>query len=428
MLTIKAFLTGIVGVSLCMANINGIVTDTGTAPLSGAVVQLEKGGQTATTGTDGRFTLTVSTAVLSGKNIPLPNSLSAGIAGNLLKLTIAQRSAVEVSIFDLNGKLLSTVCQAMDAGSHCIALPQHGAGIYLYKVKAGNNEFVLKGNAVGVTTFGSSQGSSSQSLKKQAKVTAAINDIIAATKTGYLNYQCVQYNFDTTGIVIKMIVSAGTVTDTDGNVYQTVRIGNQAWTAENLRVARYNDGTAITKEPDSTAWDNMYKNNLTTPAYCYYKNTINADTIKKWGALYNWYAVDTKKLAPAGWHVPSDAEWDTLQYYLIANGFTWDGTTDTSGNRKIAKSLAAKTTWTTNATMGAIGNDLTMNNRSGFSALPGGRRERDGTFSLQSYSGQWWSATERFGTYSRSLFYGSDVLYREYTTGCGFSVRLVRDN
>ena len=132
-----------------------------------------------------------------------------------------------------------------------------------------------------------------------------------------------------------MIVCAGTVADADGNVYQTVRIGNQkfvaqVWTVENLRTTKYNDGTPIPHLTDSVAWIND-----TLGAYCYYLDTTSGNIIKKYGALYNWYAVDTKKLAPKGWHVPSDEEWNTLQDYLIANGYNFDGTT--TGN-KIAKS------------------------------------------------------------------------------------------
>ena len=100
------------------------------------------------------------------------------------------------------------------------------------------------------------------------KVTTTINDVIAVIKDGYLNYRCVMYNSDTTGVEIKMIVCADTVRDIDGNLYQAVRIGNQVWTVENLRVTKYNDGTAILNVTDSGAWFN-----IATQAYCYYKNT-----------------------------------------------------------------------------------------------------------------------------------------------------------
>jgi uncharacterized protein (TIGR02145 family) len=174
---------------------------------------------------------------------------------------------------------------------------------------------------------------------------------------------------------------------------------------------------------DSAAWKA-----LTTPGYCYHNNTTNADSIKKYGALYNWYVVNTKKLAPKGWHVPTDAEWDILQNYLIANGYNWDGTT--TGN-KIAKSMAAKTDWETSATPpGAIGNDLTKNNRSGFSALPGCYRGIDGNFYLCSILGFWWSATELDAStaYYRDLSYFVDILLKyNYDKRCGLSVRLVKD-
>jgi uncharacterized protein (TIGR02145 family) len=422
----KAILTGLVSVSLCMAEISGIVTDTGTTPIAGAVVQLENDRQPVTTGADGRFTLVISAAVLHGKSTSLANGLSAGIIGNLMTVTVTERTIVEVATFDLNGKALSTVRQTMDAGTHSIALSQRGAGIYLYKVKSGKNEFVIKGNSVGGVSSGSggtAQDPSSNSLAKQAKSMATINDVISVTKTGYLNYRCVQYNSDTSGIEIKMIVCAGTVTDIDGNVYQTVRIGNQVWMAENLRVTKHNDGSAISLVTDSAAWEGIEYSNLPTPAYCYYNNTTNADSIKKYGALYNWYVVspaNTKKLAPAGWHVPSDSEWTILENYLML---------------KVAKSLAAKTDWVTYTTAGTIGCDLTMNNSSGFSALPGGSRFDIGSFNYQSRYGYWWSATafNANATVAWSRYFGFDSVrpirfFLGSQEGDGFSVRLLRDN
>jgi uncharacterized protein (TIGR02145 family) len=429
MLPIKVVLTGLLGVSACMANISGVVTDTGSTPIPGAVVQLETGGWTATTGADGSFTLSASTGILPVNGKLLPNGLSAGITGNLMTMAIGERAAVEVATFDLNGKALSNVRQTMETGVHTIALPQRSAGVYLYKVKSGNGEVVLKGNSVGRGSSGSgvtAQGPSSNRLAKKAAV--AINDVIAATKTGYLNYRCVQYTSDTTGLQIKMIASAGTLTDTDGNVYQTVQIGTQVWTVENLRVTKYNDGSSIPLDTSTATWGNA-----TTPMFCYYSNTTNSDSIKKYGALYNWYVVNPlnpKKIAPTGWHVPTDAEWDTLQNNLIAKGYNWDGTT--TGN-KIAKALAAKTDWVSTGA-GNPGNNLTKNNSSGFSALPGGYRDGGSLFYGQGWGGgYWWSATEDGATNAdgRGILWGNDHLGRlntYYGKSCGFSVRLVKDN
>ena len=428
----KALLAGLFGVSLCLANISGVVTDTGSTPISGAVVQLEKGGQTAITGADGSFTLVTSAGILPVKGKMLPNGLSAGITGNLMTVAIGERAVVVVATFDLNGKALFHVRQTMETGVHTIALPQRSAGVYLYRVKSGNGEVVLKGNSVGGGLSGSgvtAQGQSASRLAKKAM--APINDVIAVTKTDYLNYRCVQYSSDTTGLKIKMIVCAGTVTDTDGNVYQAVRIGNQIWTVENLRVTRFNDGTAIPLDTSTATWDSLWGNGLTISisAYCYFNNITNTDSIKKWGALYNWYTVNTGKLAPKGWHVPTDSEWEVMQNYLVINGHNYDGTTDTT-NDKIAMALAAQTDWQAYIGVGTPGNTLTMNNSSGFSALPGGYRNIDGSFNSQGYYGGWWSSTESNASFTwfRSLLYDSVYLYRvNYSKSCVYSVRLVKD-
>jgi uncharacterized protein (TIGR02145 family) len=221
-----------------------------------------------------------------------------------------------------------------------------------------------------------------------------------------------------------------TVTDADGNVYRTVKIGNQVWTTENLRTTKYNDGSPIPHAALQTTWDSSFYN--LQDAYCYYKNTTNADNIKKFGALYNWYAVNTGKLAPAGWHVPTDEEWDTLMTYLITNGYNWDGANE--GNN-IAKSMAAKEKWESSNMDGAIGNDLTKNNKSGFSAVPGGGRDpadadHKGFYGIDSV-GCWWSSTDWGSTctWNRSLSYDFSDFLRPFSgKNCGFSVRLVRNS
>jgi uncharacterized protein (TIGR02145 family) len=389
-------------------------------------VQLEKGGQSATSGADGSFTLIISSAVLFLNGVLLPSGLSAKLLGNVLNVTIAEKVVFEIASIDLTGKTHSTVRQTLNAGDHIIALPQQGSGLYFYHIKAGHNKFALKGISINGLLHGTCQGTCSNSaLTKPATTTATINDVLAVSKIGYLNYRTVIGTSDTTGLDIRIIASAGSVADVDGNVYQTVKIGNQVWMAENLATTKYNDGTPVTLDTSTEAWGMETKEK-----YCYYNNTTNADSIKKFGALYNWEVVNPanpRKIAPSGWHLPSDSDWDTLQNFLIAKGYNWDATT--TGN-KIAKSLAAKADWVTSSTPGTIGCDLTKNNSSGFSALPGGFRSVLGDFCNLSNNGYWWSATEydAGAALARRFFHVSDNLYRrDYIKSCGFSVRLLKD-
>jgi uncharacterized protein (TIGR02145 family) len=214
-----------------------------------------------------------------------------------------------------------------------------------------------------------------------------------------------------------------TVTDYDGNVYNIVTIGTQVWMAENLKTTKYNDGTDIPLVTDNTVWST-----LITPGYCLYNN--DATTYKAtYGALYNWYAVSTVKLCPSGYHVPSDVEWTTMENYLIANGYNYDGTT--TGN-KIAKALAAATSWTPSSITGAVGNTdyPAKRNATGFTALPGGYRYNGGTFADVGRDCDWWSATE-FGATSawhRGMSYASSNVFRNiYYKEYGFSVRCLKD-
>jgi uncharacterized protein (TIGR02145 family) len=216
------------------------------------------------------------------------------------------------------------------------------------------------------------------------------------------------------------------VRDIDGNVYTTVKIGNQVWLTQNLKTTKYNDGASIPQAPADSAWIIM-----DTPSYCWYGND-SAAYKAAYGALYNWHTVNTGKLAPAGWHVSTDAEWDTLENYLLFHGYTWDGTTDST----IGKALAAKAYWDTSDFKGAIGNDLTKNNSSGFSALPGGSRNEAGNSYNNSYygdigkKGSWWSTGQineaEAGNRSMSAD-GSAVDRSQKYKFYSFSVRCVRD-
>jgi len=216
-------------------------------------------------------------------------------------------------------------------------------------------------------------------------------------------------------------ITYGSMTDIDGNIYKTVTIGTQTWMAENLKTTKYNDDTPIPNVTDDDTWKN-----LTTGAYCNYDNLESNAEI--YGRLYNWYAVNTGKLAPAGWHVPTDDDWTILKNYLIANGYSYGGIKD---ENNIAKSLCAKTNWALSSTPGTPGTVPENNNSSGFTALPGGTRYYgNGHFSSIGKYGGWWSSTESSGSNAgfRSLSYDyKDLGISNHNKVNGFSVRLVRD-
>jgi uncharacterized protein (TIGR02145 family) len=197
----------------------------------------------------------------------------------------------------------------------------------------------------------------------------------------------------------------GTIADVDGNIYKTIAIGGQIWMAENLKTTKYKDGTAIPNITESNTWGS-----LTTPAYCWYNN--NAENSTVYGALYNWYTVYTDKLAPKGWHVPTDAEWTTLTTYL--------GGDSVAGNK--LKEIG-NTHWQYKNT--------DANNISGFTALPGGcRQSRNGSFEGIRLYGQWWSSSEYPNTnsWNKGLNYRNSNVWRgTVEQSYGLSVRCLRD-
>jgi uncharacterized protein (TIGR02145 family) len=207
---------------------------------------------------------------------------------------------------------------------------------------------------------------------------------------------------DLTWPVTVQVVAQDSVTDLNGNVYHTVTIGTQVWMVENLKTSRYNDGSAIPLVTDSAAWTA-----LSTPGYCWYNDSASYRT--SYGALYNWYAVNTGKLAPTGWHVPTDSEWSILTTYL-------GGETVAGGKLKEADTAH----WHSPNT-GAI-------NETGFSALPGGSRTAG--YSAGGLVGDWWSSTPGGASNSwfRSMSYNSaGVTHIARPWFYGFSVRCVKD-
>lgn len=210
----------------------------------------------------------------------------------------------------------------------------------------------------------------------------------------------------------------GTVTDIDGNVYKTIKIGNQWWMAENLKVTHYRNGDPIPKVTSSSEWCNLW-----TDAYCVFDN--NESHSDAYGYLYKWYAVgDSRDIAPEGWHVPTDEEWTQLEMYLgmsrsEADDIDWRGT-DGGGKMK----EAGTTHWNSSNT-GAT-------NESGLSVLPGGYRNgNNGNFYGMGQFAHFWSSTEYYSilAWIRSLSYDNAGVARPNANKRdGFSVRCVMDN
>ena len=207
-----------------------------------------------------------------------------------------------------------------------------------------------------------------------------------------------------------------TVTDIDGNVYQTVLIGDQCWMMENLKVTHYRNGDPIPHVTDDGTWGG-----LTSGAYCNYDNDIN--NVATYGRLYNWYAVDdSRKIAPEGWHVPTDEELKQLEMYLgmsqaEADGTGWRGT-DEGGKLK----EAGTTHW--------VSPNTGATNESGFTALPGGVRGYEGdSYGMGSFT-YFWSSTEydSLHAWNRYLDYYDSQVFRYYDDQhYGVSVRCVED-
>ena len=191
-----------------------------------------------------------------------------------------------------------------------------------------------------------------------------------------------------------------TITDIDGNVYRTIQIGSQVWMAQNLKTTHYNDGSPIFLGKGDGAGNTDWFD-LRSGAYCWY---LNDAVYKPMGAVYNWFAIETGKLAPAGWHVPTTDEWDILINFL--------------GGEKAAHDKLIG--WSTN--------------ESGFSAVPSPLVDGWGLGTELSF----WSATSGGGGYASVPYAYYFSLWEEnsipkvslfsYPQSFGFCVRCLKDN
>lgn len=222
---------------------------------------------------------------------------------------------------------------------------------------------------------------------------------------------------DYINVIEPPIINVDGVTDYDGNTYYEVKIGTQIWMAENLKVRHYSDGTAIPHVTDNTTWANLGDND-TDKAYCFFNN----DESLGYGVLYTYAAVtngdnsgiDVQGICPAGWHLPSDAEWTLLEDFI--NNDEYSGS--------IGTTLKFTSGWNVSSHSGT--------DNYGFSALPSGGRNLfgDGSFGYEDYYGAWWSSTENDSTdaWKRELTDGYHCMTRSNPNkSSGLSVRCVKD-
>lgn len=198
--------------------------------------------------------------------------------------------------------------------------------------------------------------------------------------------------------------STGTATDIDGNTYGTIKIGGKVWMTSNLKVTRYRNGDPIPEVADASRWPK-----LKSGARCNYGN--DAENGKTYGFLYNWFAVnDPRGLAPEGWHVATDREWQALADAV-------------GGAEEAGKVLKSTDKWEGSANDGAESN--------GFNALPSGaRRDADGHFLMIGKFARFWTATPASGgkAQGRALgFYDNTLRGGEVGPNNGFAVRCVKD-
>lgn len=245
-------------------------------------------------------------------------------------------------------------------------------GIGIWSIESGTGGVLLNADSAN-STFGGTVGST---YVLRWTVTNNCGSI----------YDEVTVSFEEDASHLNPNLTYGSVSDIDGNSYATIQIGTQNWMAENLKVSKYNDGNTIPYVTDRTEW-----NSTLTGAFTYFNNDDSHNTL--YGKFYNWHAVNTEKLCPTGWHIPTHAEWTILTDYL-------GGTTLAGGKMKSVTGWNSPNTGASNV--------------SGFSGLPAGYRHSRSSGSLN-ISGFWWSASEE----SASKSYQRDLQYQNSNVGTG---------
>jgi uncharacterized protein (TIGR02145 family) len=325
-----------------------------------------------------------------------------------------------ISVLDMSGKLVFKIPAYLENHSQEFNLSGLKSGFYLISVKGNNYQYSGKllsnskeSGTINLEKISNNKAVEEKNTKTDSKGVQATVDMAYTTGdrlkfTGtFEKYSTVKMDIPTSSksIIFNFIPCR----DEDNNLYSIVEIGTQVWMAENLKTTKYNDGIIIPLVTDNTAWSI-----LTTPGYCWYNNDENSHK-QYYGALYNWYAVNTGKLCPDGWHVPTDAEWIILITYL-------------GGESVAGGKLKENTTWWWQPP------NAGATNETGFTALPGGYRPDDngGIFTYIGIGGSWWCSTEISSSWAHSLTIfessgGVEYYQSGSSKGWGLSIRCIKD-
>lgn len=331
----------------------------------------------------------------------------------IIDFQTGKQEMVSIDILSVSGHLLCRDQQCLPPGGHSFHISGFTAGMYCVRITG--NDFSGSATFLSLSTGYSSPALSFTGSREETPGGGTLKSSSSIIQMQY-NEGDRLLMLGSAGIystVRTMVPTASSeitfnfidATDGDGNHYPTVAIGTQIWMARNLMTTKYTDGGLIEYPgTDNYAWQTN-----TTGAYAWYDNNILLK--ETYGALYNWYAVDTSILCPDGWHIPSDEEWTLLTTYL--------GGMDVAGGKMKETGLAH---W--------VDPNLDATNETGFTGLPGGNRNGDGSYGFKGLTGLWWSSTEYllYGAYDRHIYNSNGSIYTEtYSRTMGLSVRCVHD-
>ena len=375
-------------------------------------------------------------------------------------VVVADAGAVSLEIADVNGRVVETHCVRPQLGDHQFRITLSAAGTYVLTARQNGKTASIKmvnnggGNGNGIEYVGDVRTNDYSPQSTKSYIRAYTNhpfeygDVMEYVGYATINGEACVYQtvsqmpenddvimlrFDVALVLPEVLPCLGTptLTDIDGNVYNTVQIGQQCWMKENLRVTRYADSTEI-----PTGISDSY-----TLPYRYSPNNDESN-VPTYGFLYNWPAVmhgeasseanpsGIQGVCPTGWHVPSCAEWLQLIDYVSGMDVYVCG----SDTIQIAKSLAATTGWNGSNNFCSVGNDMGANNATGFSALPAGTYS-DGHYGTFGNAAGFWCSTELNAEWAKISVIANmgnyvsmnDSATDGTTKNVGASVRCVRD-